>query len=108
MANVRLPSQDVVVLYGLYFSLLLALVYVPTHGRLIAACRIAINHLAPLHDVSVEQAGPGQLSLGQQISQRKLLEDYLEVKAGGLENLRSSVAILAPLLAGLVSSTLPK
>jgi len=87
-----------VLLHGAYFTGLLALVYVPTYTRLLAAGDAILDSVFPVSapDLELKKVAEWQ-------SNRKSLEDLLQLRAGALDNLRASVSILAPLASGAIS-----
>jgi hypothetical protein len=96
----RLMPQDGIVVYGLLFTLLLALVYMPTHITVAAAGRWLVDTVAPLPD-------PTSGDLKVTLDRRKSLEELLELKQGPLEMIRASFAVLAPLVATLIGAAIP-
>ncbi len=89
---------EYVLLHGAYFTGLLALVYIPSYTRLTAAGVAILDSIFPVTATEVELRG---LSTWQ--TNRKSLEELLQLRAGALDNLRASVTILAPLASGTVS-----
>jgi hypothetical protein len=89
-----------VLLYGGFLAGLLALLYLPTSSRLQARARQARDQLFPL---------PPQDRQGweSQISQRKSLEEVLQLHVGPWHAFQIGVAILAPLLTSMLSVLLP-
>ncbi len=89
---------EYVLLHGAYFTGLLALVYVPTYTRLVAAGGDILDSVFPVTAPGVELS-----RLAEWQSNRKSLEELLQLRTGALDNLRASVTILAPLASGTVS-----
>jgi hypothetical protein len=89
---------EYVLLHGAYFTGLLALVYIPTYTRLVAVGGDILDSVFPLTAPDVELR-----RLAEWQSNRKSLEELLQLRSGALDNLRASVAILAPLASGTAS-----
>jgi hypothetical protein len=89
---------EYVLLHGAYFTGLLALVYVPAYTRLVAAGGEILDSVFPVTAPDVELR-----RLAEWQSNRKSLEDLLQLRSGALDNLRASVTILAPLASGTIS-----
>lgn len=87
-------------LYGLFLSTLLAAAYGPAFGALNKAGERVLEELEP----SPKSGDPGW-PLGT--PRRRKLRAYLGLDAGFVESLRVGVAVLAPLVSGLVSLLLP-
>ncbi len=87
-ASSRFPAQYVLV-YGAYFTLLLALLTVPVYGRLQAVGR-SICHVAfPL-------GAPRAAEWGDGYENRKRCEELLGLRTGGSGGLVAGVAVLTP------------
>ncbi len=85
---------EYVMLYGLLFSALVALVYAPAHLTYVAVAHRFRDRLVPL----VQPTSPiWQARLGE----RKSFEELYELQAGTGANLKASVVALTPLLASL-------
>jgi hypothetical protein len=93
----RLPVEQVWT-YGLFFTVLVALVYVPTYLHLISAGRRIRDELCPFPEATAASIASYQQS-------RKPLDDFLQLQLTATESLKAGVAILAP-LAGAVASLL--
>lgn len=89
---------EYIVLYGAYFTGLLALVYLPTATLLNRACAQFVDSVFPLTSADLDLR-----HLGEWHSSRKCLEDVLQVQTGALENLKASVSVLAPLAGSVIS-----
>lgn len=89
-----------VLFYGLFLSILLAVVYAPAFGALRKAGERILDELEPR-----PAAGRPEWPLGA--PRRRELRAYLELDAGLMNSLRVGVAVLAPLTSGLVSLLLP-
>lgn len=89
-----------VLFYGLFLSILLAVVYAPAFAALRTAGERLLDELEP----SPTPKKP-EWPLGS--PRRKELRAYLQLDAGLMDSLRVGVAVLAPLTSGLVSLLLP-
>jgi hypothetical protein len=87
---------DFVLLYGLFLSTLLAAAYAPAFGSLREAGERVLEKLEP-----APEEGEPDWPLGSE--RRRELRAYLEVDAGLFQSLRVGIAVLAPLLSGLVT-----
>jgi hypothetical protein len=85
-----------VLTFGAYLTLITALVYVPTYASLLQA-----GHR--LCDAFVPMPSPDSKSWNDAYSQRKNLEEFLQLRMPSSQNLRTIAAIFAPLFTGLVS-----
>lgn len=85
---------EYVLLYGLMFSLLVALVYAPAHLTYVAVARRFRDRLVPLVQPT---ADTWQARLGQ----RKSFDELYELQSGTGANLKAAVVALTPLLASL-------
>jgi len=99
-AGVRLARADeipfdFVLLYGGFFSLLLALIYVPTFLELQAGGRRVRNLAADL-------PAPTDESFDDVYTRRKNLGELLQLEVSTSSSLRAGVAILAPLTTSLI------
>jgi hypothetical protein len=86
-----------VLVYGLYYTILIALIYAPTHFALLQAGRKLRDHICPLGSLD---------TLIEDDNKRKKLDEILQLKATTEQSLRTGIAILAPLLTSLFSSVL--
>ncbi len=86
-----------VIIYGTVFTLLLLLVYIPTHLTLSQASRELRDSLCPLNSLS---------TLKDTVEKRKSLDELLQTNIGLTQNLKSGVVTLAPLVSSLVVSLL--
>jgi hypothetical protein len=89
---------EFVLLYGAYFTGLLALVYIPTYTRLVTVGQTILDTAFPFTSPDVELT-----KLADWQSHRKSLEELLQLRATALDNLRASVSILAPLASSAIS-----
>lgn len=96
------PSVDfpavAVILYGLLFTALVALIYLPAHARLDGAAQAFVDHHFPVPDAKPEAAW---------YSERASLERLLGLGARPGEAFQAGLSIFAPLSAGLLSTVLP-
>jgi hypothetical protein len=84
-----------VLVYGAFFSALLALIYAPTLSRLQLLGR-------SVRDRAAELPAPTAPSFSSRLQRRKDLEDLLELNLSGSGSFRASVAILTPLVTSVV------
>jgi hypothetical protein len=87
---------EIVLVYGLLASGILALVYAPAHARLVSVRKRLRDVLVPLPD-----AKPG--SWGDWNSERKAVEDLLGENSGVMASFAGSVSILTPLIGSLLA-----
>jgi hypothetical protein len=85
------------ILFGLVFTLILLLIYLPTHLALTDASRKLRDRLCPLDSLT---------SLSQDIEQRRTLDDLLQTNIGITQNLKTGLITLAPLVTSLLTSVL--
>jgi hypothetical protein len=86
---------EYVLIYGLFFSALLALVYFPTHLTLQALAARLRDRYAPVPDIDADGAWV------EEWRRRGLLEDALSMKVGASASFKTGVAILTPLIGSL-------
>jgi hypothetical protein len=96
--NPKLFPAEYVLIHGAYFSALLALVYVPTHALLAEVGDRLVDAVFPALSPDLDL----RKSAGWQ-TDRKALEDLLQVGTAATDDLRASLSILAPLATGVVS-----
>jgi hypothetical protein len=99
----RFP-QEGVLLYGAFFTGLLLLVYVPAH---LALKRLGVrvrDHYFPLSGMP----DPGTDSLRGWLDKRTSLETLLQLNVTPLQQLQTSLFILAPLLSAIFTSLVPR
>ena len=89
------PSQAIIV-YGLIFTLLLILIYVPTYITLTNVGRELRDAIYPLNIDALEDT----------LKNRRMLNDLLQINFGIAENLKSGIFTLTPLISGLLASLL--
>jgi hypothetical protein len=89
----------IVLIYGAFLTLLLAIIYIPAHSSLVALG----NHLL---DMKFKLPSPSSDSWIEVISKRKSLEELLQLRIGAGQNIRSNIAIVAPLISGIISTLL--
>lgn len=85
------------ILFGLIFTILLLLVYIPAHTALTEASRTLRNKLAPLQSLE---------TLKSDLEQRKTLDDLLQTNLGLTQNLKTGLITLFPLVSSLIASIL--
>ena len=90
---------EYVVMYGLFYTALVALIYVPVYGSLERTGLDLVDRVYPVPD--------GKEPTGDWQAGRDRLAKLLQLGFRAEDSLRSSVAIFAPLLATLVSTLLP-
>jgi hypothetical protein len=87
--------MEYVLIFGLFFSGLLALVYFPTHLTLLALASRLRDRYAPVPDFDADGAW------AEEWKRRALLEDALSLKIGAGASFKTGVAILTPLIGSL-------
>jgi hypothetical protein len=87
---------EYVLVYGAYFSGVLALIYMPTYRRLLAVGRGLRDSLFPLQS-------PRAASWSDWYDRRKKFEDLLKLQLTSGESFRAGVAILTPLIGSFVA-----
>jgi hypothetical protein len=85
---------EYVLVYGIYFSALLALVYVPTHRTLLQVGAHFRELLFPLPP-------PRDETWAETYAKRKTLDELLQLQLGTTSTFKAGVAILTPLLGAL-------
>jgi hypothetical protein len=85
-----------VLAYGAYFTLLVALIYLPVFVALRETALRLLNQVYPIQSV-------GSSTWAEQFSKRETLGRALRLETTAEQSLRSGVAILAPLIGGGVS-----
>jgi MFS family permease len=96
-ANEDIFSASMAIVYGLYFALVLALIYVPTFLQLQKLGRNFIDKIYPVKSL---------VEYGEKKDRRDQVEELLNLKIGVFANLRSGLFILAPLVTSLFSSVI--
>lgn len=104
---------EYVLLHGMCFSLLLALIYVPAYLRLQALGRAVVDHLVPIDiDAGARPVGAAQsaapAAVTDRVEERQSLLTVLQLNAGVTSSLTAGASILTPLVAsfaGLLLST---
>lgn len=86
-----------VILFGLIFTIILLLVYVPTHITLSEISRNLRDSIYPLDSVS---------DIKETIEKRKILDELLQTNVGVWQNVKSGMVTLTPLVSSLVVSLL--
>lgn len=87
---------ELVLAFGAYFTVILALAYIPTYTLLIAVGRQLCETFFPIPSLESE-------SLAKWYSERKSLEDLLQIRVSVGQNFQTSMAIFAPLVSGILS-----
>jgi hypothetical protein len=85
---------EYVLLYGLLFSLLVALVYAPAHLTYVAVARRFRDRIVPLVQPTAD-------NWQTRLQERKSFDELYELQSGTGTNLKASVVALTPLLASL-------
>jgi hypothetical protein len=94
-------SNEVVWIYGLYYTAVLALSYTPTHAVLVAAG----------HSLRDDLTGGAPRERGKQpawLRERHEVDALLRLDHGPVENLKAGIFVMIPLLTSLVSAAFPK
>jgi len=94
--EIRDPRGELTILWGAYLSGLIAVVYVPADIRLSNYGRRIRARLFPLPTVTSD-------NLAEQLSRRKVFEDYLQLSITSAQSTQSIIAILVPMASGVVS-----
>jgi hypothetical protein len=105
--DVRLVPQEVIILYGLYLTLLVLLVYAPIHLLLAAAGQGLAERVNPVPQPSATTAEGWDEIWEQWRARRTSLEELLELKASPLAPLQTTLAVLAPLVGGVIGAGIP-
>jgi hypothetical protein len=85
----------IVMMYGLFFTGIMILFYVPTHLLLTDSSRQLRDRLCPLDDLT---------QLEENLRKRKTLDEWLQTNIGLTQNLKSGIVALAPLVSAFVAS----
>jgi hypothetical protein len=93
--------KEHLLLYGAYFSLVLALVYAPIYQRLLATGRRLVDDACPAE-------APGSDKWTAAYDKRKKLEELLGLDLSTTASFRAAVAITTPLVASIVGLLLGK
>jgi hypothetical protein len=93
--QVKFPPE-VVWAYGGYFTVILALAYIPTYLHLQSVGKNLRDDTFPL-------LTPAHKSFKDRQERREEVDELLELQTGPLGNMKTNVAILAPLASSLVS-----
>lgn len=94
----RLPTT-VVLTYGLYFTVVVALIYAPTFLSLVRSGMDLRDRLYPICQVD---------TLAETMAKRKSFEDNMQLNIGLQQSLSTGLIILAPLLSGVLTAFLGK
>lgn len=94
--DVDFPTTGVIA-YGLMFTVLLVLVYTPTHLMLTQASQKLRDALCPIDNLS---------DLDKNLKRRKDIDDWLQINQSIAQNLKAGIVTLAPLVTSFVTSIL--
>jgi hypothetical protein len=83
------------IMYGLGFTTVLIIYYVPTHLMLNQAGQQLRDKLCPINEIS---------DIDVNMKKRKELDDWLQTNLDIVQNLKAGIATLAPLITGLLTS----
>jgi len=89
----------IVLVYGAYYTVLLALVYIPTYSSLVEIGRDLLEVFFPI-------SSPKSDDWTDMYAKRMDLEEVLQLRTSVQHNLQSRVAVLAPLLSGIFATLL--
>jgi hypothetical protein len=87
---------ELVLVYGLFFSILIAAIYLPTHLTLAAAG-------SALRDSFFPAVAPSSSEWEERVRQREQFNRMLQLEVGPFGRLHASAAILTPLIGGLIA-----
>jgi hypothetical protein len=90
-----------VLVYGLFFTGLLAIAYAPSYLALRTTGTWLRNNAYPLPD-------PGTPTFSAVLKERETFDDFLQVNLSASASFKASVAILAPLASSLIALLIPK
>jgi hypothetical protein len=88
---------EYVIVYGLFYTFVLVLIYSPTHLAMTEASRALRDRLCPINSLS---------NITDAVDKRRALDDLLQTNMGLGQNLKAGIATLAPLVTALVASLL--
>jgi len=92
---------ELVLVYGAYFTALVALIYAPTYIALVATGRKLVDDLWPMPP-------PKSDAWDDWYDRRKDLEELLQLQQGAVKNFQAGFAILAPLAGSIIAVLLGK
>jgi hypothetical protein len=92
---------ELVLVYGAYFTALVALIYAPTYITLVATGRKLVDDLLPM-------PSPKSETWDDWYDRRKDLEELLQLQQGAAKNFQAGFAILAPLAGSIIAVLLGK
>ncbi|MFE8602532.1 hypothetical protein [Archangium violaceum] len=99
--NAPLPiSIEVVLAYGLFWTLLLGLAFLPVHLTLASAAQRLVEGY-----MRTFQARPTNLE--ERLKQRRVAEEYLGVNEDAFQAIKTALVVLSPLLGSLSGLLLP-
>ena len=87
---------EMVLAYGAYFTIILALVYLPAYNALRSVGLQICEALLPFPALEAD-------AFGKWYSARKNFESFLQLEVTAWQNAQTSLAIFAPLLGGAIS-----
>jgi hypothetical protein len=98
--GVKFPSQYVLI-FGLYYSALIALAYAPSYVAMRAAGEAIRDRGAPL-------VSPLDPKFGDVVAKRKTLDELMQLNLSASSSFKAGVAILTPLAGSLVALLIGK
>jgi hypothetical protein len=98
--GVRFPSQYVLI-FGLYYSALIALAYAPSYVAMRAAGEAIRERSAPL-------VSPLDPTFADVVAKRKTLDELMQLNLSATSSFKAGVAILTPLAGSLVALLIGK
>lgn len=88
---------EFVIIYGLFYTFVLILIYSPTHLALTETSRTLRDRMCPINNLS---------NITDAVDKRRALDELLQTNMGLGQNLKAGIATLAPLVTALVASLL--
>lgn len=98
LPSVQFP-QLVILVYGLYFTVLVALIYRPTYLTLVGTGHKAVEKIYPVNQPQ---------TFAEALEKRQSLEHHLHINLDLSQGLRTGLVVLSPLLIGLLTNLLGK
>jgi hypothetical protein len=98
-ASVEAYPLTIVLVYGAYYTVIVALVYIPTYSSLVEIGRGLLEAFFP-------KSSPKSGNWTDMYAKRRDLEELLQLRTSVQHNLQSSVAVFAPLLSGILAALL--
>ncbi|WP_161965169.1 hypothetical protein [Ornithinimicrobium cerasi] len=102
--SIRAAPAEAVLLYGAFFTALLLVVYVPAHLTLQRLC----VDLREFHFPVAGMPAPTTSEFKEWMDGRARIDTLTQAQVSPLQQLQSSLFILAPLLSGVLGAFLPK